>query len=146
MNTIGQNIKIIRERKGLTQKQLAEKTGLSITSIQNYEYERFPPKIERLEKIAAALDVSLLDIMYGDEYPDFVTVHKKFEDMTPEEQADSMEADREAALESQIQMILYKRYGDDFSTFEDYMSLNTEGKLIASEFITYLRKSGKYRK
>ena len=145
--SIGKNIKAIRKERKMTQKELARKTGLSLAAIQKYEAEKFRPKTEQLDKLAAALGVTIIDIIYHDgNYPDFVTGHKKFEDMTPEEQAASMEADREAALESQIQMILYQRYGDDFSTFEDYMSLNTEGKLIASEFITYLRKSGKYRK
>ena len=144
--SIGKNIKAIRKEKGLTQKKLAELSGIAEITIRQYEAEKYRPKVEQLDKLAAALDVSLLDIIYGGEYPDFMTGHKKFEDMTPEEQAASIEADREAALESQIQMILYQRYGDDFSTFEDYMSLNAEGKLIASEFITYLRKSRKYRK
>ena len=144
--SIGKNIKAIRKERKMTQKELAALTGLSDVTIRKYEADKFKPKFEQLEKLAAALGVTVIDIMYGGEYPDFVTEHKNFEDMTPEEQAASMEADREAALESQIQMILYQRYGDDFSTFEDYMSLNTEGKLIASEFITYLRKSGKYRK
>ena len=146
--SIGKNIKAIRKEKGLTQKKLAELSGIAEITIRQYEAEKYRPKTEQLDKLAAALGVTIIDIIYHDgNYPDFVTGHKKFEDMTPEEQTASIEADeREAALESQIQIILYRRYGDDFSTFEDFMSLNTEGKLIASEFITYLRKSGRYLK
>ena len=137
--SIGKNIKAIRKEKGLTQKKLAELSGIAEITIRQYEAEKYRPKVEQLEKLAAALGVTIIDIIYHD--------GNYFKDMTPEEQTASIEADeREAALESQIQIILHRRYGDDFSTFEDYMSLNTEGKRIASEFITYLRKSGKYRK
>ena len=59
---LSERIKNIRKEKGLTQKELAEKAGLSIASIQGYEQGKYKPKIEQLEKLSAALECSLYDL------------------------------------------------------------------------------------
>lgn len=59
---ISENIKKIRKEKGFSQKKLAEKTNLSIASIQGYEQGKYKPKFETLKKIAAALDCEISDI------------------------------------------------------------------------------------
>ena len=46
-----------RKLCGLTQKQLAEKCGLAPGTIQQYELGKRKPKIEQLQKIAAALNI-----------------------------------------------------------------------------------------
>lgn len=58
----GKNIKRIRKEKKITQKELAEKSGVSEISIRQYENEKRNPKIETLDKIASALDVFIADI------------------------------------------------------------------------------------
>jgi len=55
-------IRMYRKKSGLTQNQLAEKTGLSIATIQGYEQNKYEPKIETLQKIAVALGVSINDL------------------------------------------------------------------------------------
>lgn len=59
---ISERLKIIRKRKGLTQKELAQKTQLSIASIQGYEQGKYKPKIEQILKLSSALGVSILDL------------------------------------------------------------------------------------
>lgn len=59
---LSERIKSIRKERGLTQKELAEKTGLSIASIQGYEQGKYKPKIEQLEKLSVALESSLYDL------------------------------------------------------------------------------------
>ena len=54
-------IKLARTKAGFSQKKLAEKTGLSIATIQGYEQEKYLPKIENLTKIANALNAPLSD-------------------------------------------------------------------------------------
>lgn len=49
----------------MTQKQLAQKTGLSIATIQGYEQGKYEPKLESVKKIAEALGVTEWHIMYG---------------------------------------------------------------------------------
>lgn len=56
---IGERIRTARKVQKLTQKQLAEKAGVAEISIRNYENQNRQPKLEQLQKIAAALEVSI---------------------------------------------------------------------------------------
>lgn len=60
---IGSNLKIIRNRKQLTQKQLAEMIEVSTITIQNYENNRREPKMDTLNKIAETLNVSVNELL-----------------------------------------------------------------------------------
>ena len=55
--TIGQNIRVYRKQRGLTQAQLGALCGISGASIGSYEKGATLPKRRVVEKIAAALDV-----------------------------------------------------------------------------------------
>ncbi|NFO89286.1 helix-turn-helix transcriptional regulator [Clostridium botulinum] len=55
---IGERIKHLRNKKGLTQEELASKCGLSKNGIWNYENNKRQITIETLNKILTALDVS----------------------------------------------------------------------------------------
>lgn len=55
---IGTKIKKLRKEKGLTQKELAEKTSLSVASIQGYEQGKYKPKLETVKKLAQVLCTS----------------------------------------------------------------------------------------
>lgn len=59
----GEYIKKIRQEKGLSQKELGLKLGVSQQMIGQWETGKANPKIETLEKIADALNVSLKDLM-----------------------------------------------------------------------------------
>lgn len=69
---IGKNIKQIRLKNKLTQKQLGEKCGMADSAIRRYELEKAKPKIETLQKIANALNVSITDL---DDRSEFTTTH-----------------------------------------------------------------------
>lgn len=57
---IGENIKRIRKEKGLTQIKLAELSGLTISTVRNYEEgNTIHPKIETLTIIANTLETSV---------------------------------------------------------------------------------------
>ncbi|MDO4175223.1 MAG: helix-turn-helix transcriptional regulator [Eubacteriales bacterium] len=62
-NSIGENIKKFRTRKGLTQKQLGELLGVSAQMIGQYETGVRNPRYSTVKKIASALDVLELDII-----------------------------------------------------------------------------------
>lgn len=64
MNT-GEKIKILRIKKGLTQKQLGEMCGMADSAIRRYESERANPKLATLQKIAVALNVPIEEL-YSD--------------------------------------------------------------------------------
>lgn len=56
--TIGEKIKSFRSLKQLTQKALAENSGVSESAIKKYESGERIPKQTQLKKIAQALDIS----------------------------------------------------------------------------------------
>lgn len=62
----GSKIKEFRIQKGLTQKQLGEKCGIADSNIRKYENGKQNPKIETLQKIADALEVSVSDLLPSD--------------------------------------------------------------------------------
>lgn len=64
--TIGERIKEIRTEKGLTQKELSEKSGVSYQMIGQYEKSDSNLQISTLLKIANALNVKITDIIYDD--------------------------------------------------------------------------------
>ena len=64
---IGTRIKELRKARGMTQKELAKKTSLSIASIQGYEQKKYKQKLNTIAKIAVALDVLLLDLVDTDD-------------------------------------------------------------------------------
>lgn len=54
-----EEIKNSRRKKGLSQEQLAKISGLSRSSIINFEKGYRDPRVKDLKKIARALDVSI---------------------------------------------------------------------------------------
>ena len=57
------NLKAIRKSKNLTQKELADKLGISDKSICFYEGGKRVPNAVMLKKIAQALDCSVDDLL-----------------------------------------------------------------------------------
>lgn len=65
---IGNNIKLYRKQKGLTQKQLAEKIGSTDSAITRYESNSREPSIETITKIADALGVPVSKLLEDDTF------------------------------------------------------------------------------
>lgn len=59
MEMIGQKIKELRIKRGLTQEELAERTNLSVRTIQRIESGDVDPRTYTLNLLAEALDVEL---------------------------------------------------------------------------------------
>ena len=69
MATVGQNIRIFRKRRELTQEQLGTLCGVSSGAISSYENGVTIPKRQAMEKIAKALDISAGKMIGGDQPP-----------------------------------------------------------------------------
>jgi transcriptional regulator with XRE-family HTH domain len=54
----GRNLRAIRRKKGLTQAQLARNAGISRRMIGHYETQVKRPSIDKVKKIAQALNIS----------------------------------------------------------------------------------------
>ena len=50
----------LRELKGLTQAEVAERAGISRTNISRFESGEYNPTLEMLVKLAAAMDLDIL--------------------------------------------------------------------------------------
>lgn len=55
---ISENIRVLRKDAGFTQKQLAEKVGLSEQAIRMYELGKRDPSVDVIKRIGEALDVA----------------------------------------------------------------------------------------
>lgn len=62
----GSTIKLLREKKGYTQKQLAERLMVSDKAISKWESGRGLPDISLIELLAKTLGVSLAELFSGD--------------------------------------------------------------------------------
>lgn len=63
-----EGIKISRMKQGITQEQLAKLTGLSRSSIINYEADKRNPRVKDLKKIATALNVPIEALIKDSEH------------------------------------------------------------------------------
>jgi len=64
--TIAERIRLIRQQKGLAQKELADKSGVNLKSLSRYELGASIPPADALKGIADALGVSA-DALLSDE-------------------------------------------------------------------------------
>jgi len=59
----GQRVKKLREQRGLTQRDLADRAGLTRETISNYERgERIDPPLSALTALARALEVPVTEL------------------------------------------------------------------------------------
>jgi transcriptional regulator with XRE-family HTH domain len=56
-------IRAIRERKGLSQKALADKAKMSYTFLSNVEAGKADPSLSTLRRLAKALKVKIVDLI-----------------------------------------------------------------------------------
>lgn len=70
-------LKEMRQAKGLSQSQLAEKSGLNVRTLQHYEQENSPKifdhaRLDTILKCAIALGCKIEDIIDNSEYLDLI--------------------------------------------------------------------------
>ena len=66
---MGEKIQQLREGRGLTQVQLAERSGVPLGSLRNYEQGLRQPLLKQAARLAKALGVPLDDIAPDVELP-----------------------------------------------------------------------------
>ena len=59
----GEKLKKARTQCGFSQLYLAEKIGVSRSTIINYEKCKYTPNVALIERLSAALDVSMQDLV-----------------------------------------------------------------------------------
>lgn len=74
MDTFGKRLISARSKLNLTQKELAEKLGITPTRLNYYEKDKREPDISMIKKISSALNVDpnfLVGVWSEDQYEDF---------------------------------------------------------------------------
>lgn len=71
---VGENIRKIRHKKGLTQKQLGELCNMNEANVRKYELGKANPKIETIEKFAKALQCSVDELRGMPKVTDLTTL------------------------------------------------------------------------
>lgn len=61
----GVTIKLLREKKGITQTQLADIIGISSKAVSKWETAKGLPDITLIEPLAKALGVSVMELISG---------------------------------------------------------------------------------
>lgn len=56
--TTGEKIRYLRKQKNLTQKEVAARCGMADSAIRKYESGKITPKLDTIQRIADALEVS----------------------------------------------------------------------------------------
>ena len=61
--SLGENIKLFRKLRGLTQERLSKKANLSRSYLADVERDRYNPSVDTLQAIARALSVGVNDLL-----------------------------------------------------------------------------------
>ena len=62
LKIFGKRLRSLRRAKDMTQEQVAERAGLSLQSVGEIERGRGNPTLVNVERLAAALDVELMEL------------------------------------------------------------------------------------
>ena len=80
-----ENLKIARERKGLSQKDIAEGIGVAKSTYSLYESGNREPNVQTIKKIADLLNVSADELLGIDDEPQTIAAHFDGDEYTEEE-------------------------------------------------------------
>lgn len=69
MESLGKKIKQLRDRKNLTQQEVADLLDVKATTVSNWENEVSNPKLEMLQKLSNILGVDVTELISKNEAP-----------------------------------------------------------------------------
>lgn len=152
-NAIGNNIKAARKAMGLTQKELAERAGTAVGTIQQYELGKRQPRLEQLQNISAALGMSLYNLLpHSGKYPRR-SILDELAALVEEGNIQIQVDDWDSLVKSYREGMLYDTMPNNSfhksppaKLLESFEKLNTEGQNKAIERVTELTEIPKYQK
>ena len=150
----GDFIRAIRKGRGLTQKELGERLGLSPQSIAQWENGLRKPKRESIEKIAAALGVDAIELLDGKEKEREIQKQKEFLEVI--KSGDSKKIEQLFNLPSgavmplteeeqeEVDKVIQEQKRLDFRLRIAFHKLNMKGRKVALERVEELSKIKEY--
>lgn len=150
--TIGERIKETRKGLGWTQAQLAEKSGVAVITIRQYEAGNRTPKAEQIHKVASALNVSVDWLFSGEEYQIYEDVAQNVMRFLDIQSPRDKKLCR--VISSKTETLFadeYKKKGYCFSIAEsdlvrEFGRLNKDGQEKALDFLEILLGNPEYKK
>ena len=143
---INEKIKELRKNNNLTQKEMAKKLGVSLSSLQKYEYGDFYPSIEVIKNIVDLFNITLSDFLdvsdITNEEKEVINWNiKRSRELEKEFENDIEENTRniEILLEDKEIDLGYSDIIWRMSMMNFYFRVNTERKEINIEFYNDLK-------
>lgn len=140
--SIGETIKSIRLSKNWTQKQLADRMGVTQSWVGMYESGQRRPKMDTLVKIADALGVQLQDLLQ-DEAVDL------YSQAFPSDKVDAEDYIKNGGLQAYLQFADWgaqaERAKRENALLESFHKLNEAGQLTALERLRELSEIPRYQ-
>lgn len=117
---VGDKIKKIRKEKGLTQKELARRSGIAVITLQQYEQNRRTPGVKPLNAIAISLDCPVSALM-DDEWTDILEKIVADPQLEPEQAQDIKAAFQGAILDTERIQEQGKPFRDIMRSVDNYI-------------------------
>lgn len=146
---IGKKIRLLRKLNGLTQKQLAERSGIAEITIRQYEAEKYNPKPAAIMKLCAGLDCKPTDLIDEKASKDHTTAFDTTAILKAIEKADpgfSNTVIIDSLLKNNELSNVFPSYPKFKELFELFELLNDSGKEKAVEQIKLLTKIPEFQK
>lgn len=80
-----ENLKIARERKGISQKEMAEQIGVAKSTYSLYESGNREPNVQTIKKIADVLNVTADELLGLEDEPQTIAAHFDGSEYTEDE-------------------------------------------------------------
>ncbi len=144
--TIGEKIKFLRKEKGLTQKELSERSGIPAITIRQYEAEKYNPKTDAIFKLCVGLDCKITDLI-DDEQKKFYRYFDYDYIQLPKEAEKKNTKNISIEICECLPYIKNSDLKDNLLTIVKYLDqLNTEGKKEAVKRVFELTEIKRYAK
>ena len=143
---IGDNIKKVRESRGLKQSELAELVKVSDKTVSSWEINRTEPKMGMIEKICQALNCKKTDIIGEDNNPLSIKDEKDIE-KTLQETLNQLESGQNGlmfsgqALDDDTRELLHSVLPYYLSSFSASVRLSPHNFNISSALISFTHSS-----
>jgi transcriptional regulator with XRE-family HTH domain len=124
---IGEKIKLIRNKRGLTQKELGKKIGVTAVTVGQWETGKRNPKYETLQRISNALEIDVSEL---------------FEPPTKEELKILNEA--YININKAVDEFLESERKSNLNSYFD--KLNSDGQIKVTAYAEVLTKVPEYRR
>lgn len=145
----GDKLKEERKKKGISQKELGQKLGVSQAMIAQYEKGDRTPKIETIKKIAKALEVEAIVLMgYRNKNSNIIDLFcggAAYSDISVDEILEKLDL-TENDLDVLKKSIKSNQEGTEKELLINYRKLNNKGQEKAVEQVEMLTKIDEYTK